>query len=98
MGKILDRFDDYLVRATVMYISGADEHLHYIPDVSGEDADPVRTSEVFDAFEKGIIIIDPDGNYVTPVKIEEQDGEACAWYITPHNQLISIRSFPDLVE
>lgn len=97
MGKILERFDDYLVRATVMYVSGGDEHLHYTPNVSGEDADPVRTSEVFDAFEKGIII-GLSEDYLTPVKIEEQDGEACVYFIAGLNNLVCIRSFPDLVE
>ena len=46
MGKIFDRFDDYLVKATVMYESGLDERLHYVPDGVGEDDNPVRTSEV----------------------------------------------------
>lgn len=98
MGKIFDRFDDYLVKATVMYYSGLDERLHYVPNGVGEDANPVRTSEVFDAFEKGLIIVTPDAQYVRPVEIEEQDGEAYVYFISKWGNLVSTHSFPDLVE
>lgn len=98
MGKIFDRFDDYLVKATVMYESGLDERLHYVPDGVGEDDNPVRTSEVFDAFEKGLIIVTSYGLYARPVEIEEQNGEAYVYYISKYGDLFPTHSFPDLVE
>ena len=82
-----------------MYYSGLDERLHYVPDGVGEDDNPVRTSEVFDAFEKGLIIVTPAGEYDRAVEIEEQDGEAYVYFISGRwGNLLSTHSFPDLVE
>lgn len=76
MNKVLERFDDHLVRGIKLYIHAGD--LYWEPVVSGLTDKPVFYSEVFDAFSKGfdIIIVDTDGKMYKPLGVYTENDRA----------------------
>ena len=76
MNKILERFDDHLVRGIKLYNTGGD--LYWEPTGSNVIDKPVRRSEVLDAFNKGldIFIVDTDGKMYKALSVYEEDEKA----------------------
>lgn len=76
MNKILERFDDHLVRGIKLYNTGGD--LYWEPTGSNVIDKPVCRSEVFDAFNKGldIFIVDTDGKMYKALSVYEEDERA----------------------
>lgn len=76
MNKILEQFDDHLVRGIKLYNTGGD--LYWEPTGSNVIDKPVSRSEVLDAFNKGldIFIVDTDGKMYKALSVYEEDGRA----------------------
>lgn len=76
MNKILERFDDHLVRGIKLYNTGGD--LYWEPTRSSVIDKPVSRSEVLDAFNKGldIFIVDTDGKMYKALSVYEENERA----------------------
>lgn len=76
MNKILERFDDHLVRGIKLYNASGD--LYWEPTRSNVIDKPVGRSEVLDAFNKGldIIIVDTDGKMYKALSVYEENERA----------------------
>lgn len=74
--KILERFEDHLVRGIKLYIHAGD--LYWEPVGSGLTDKPVYSSEVFDAVGKGfdIIIVDTDGKMYKALSVYAENDRA----------------------